>query len=73
MGLKNTFHHIEKERTKKESLVNKNQTMFKNPLNDKNYGKENQEDDDEIENDPKRYSKYYLPSSGFGLLSRHNN
>ena len=73
MGLKNTFHHIEKERTKKESLVNKNQTMFKNPLNDKKYGKDNKEDDDEIENDPKRYSKYYLPSSGFGLLSRHNN
>ena len=73
MGLKKTFHHIENERTKKESLVNKNQTMFKNPLNDKTYGKENQEDDDETENDPKRYSKYYLPSSGFGLLSRHNN
>ena len=73
MGLKNTFHHIEKERTKKESLVNKNQTMFKNPLNDKKYREENEEDDgDEIENDPKRYSKYFLPSSGYGLLSRHN-
>ena len=76
MGLKNTFHYIEKERTKKEMLVNKNQTMFKNPLNDKKYKEENEEnenDEDEMENDPKRYSKYYLPLSGFGLLSRHNN
>ena len=31
------------------------------------------EDEEDLENDPKRYSKYYLPSSGFGLLSRHNN
>ena len=74
MSLKNTFHFIEKERTKKDVLVNKNQTMFRNPLNDKKYKEENEEDDDdEMENDPKRYSKYYLPSSGFGLLSRHNN
>ena len=77
MGLKNTFHHLEKERTKKDSFVNKNQTMHKNPiLNDKKFKKENIEDDDcddEMENDPKRYSKYYLPSSGFGLLTRHNN
>ena len=72
MTLKNTFHFIEKERTKKDILVNKNQTMFKNPLNDKKYKEENEEDDDEMEIDPKRYSKYYLPSSGFGLLSRHN-
>ena len=76
MGLKNTFHLIEKERTKKEKFVNKNQTMIKNPLKDKKYEKKNEEDEeneDERENDPKRYSKYYLPSSGFGLLSRHNN
>lgn len=73
MNLKNTFHHFEKERNKKDLLVNKNQTMLKNPLNDKKYKEENQEELDELENDPKRYSKYYLPSSGFGLLSRHNN
>ena len=73
MSLKQTFHNIERERTKKESLVNKNQTMFKNPLNDKKYKEENEEDEEDMENDPKRYSKYYLPSSGFGLLSRHNN
>ena len=73
MGLKNTFRLIEKERTKKEKFVNKNQTMFKNPLKEKKYEKENEDDEDEMENDPKRFSKYYLPSCGFGLLSRHNN
>ena len=76
MGLKKTFHHLEKERTKKDSLVNKNQIMNKNPLNEEKFKKENLEDDDfddEMENDPKRYSKYFLPSSGFGLLTRHNN
>ena len=73
MFLKNTFHYFEDERTKKEKLVNKNQTMFKNPLKDKEYQKENEEDEDsDPENDPKRYSKYYLPSSGFGLLNKIN-
>ena len=76
MGLKKTFHHLENQRTKKDSLVNKNQTMHKNPLNDQKFKKENPEDDDyddENINDPRRYSKYFLPSSGFGLLTRHNN
>jgi hypothetical protein len=72
MSLKKTFHHLENERTKKETLVNKNKTMFKNPFYEKKYNEES-EDYEEKENDSKRYSKYYLPSSGFGLLSRYNN
>ena len=72
MSLKRTFHYLENERTKKDMLFNKNQTMFKNIFNDKKYKEENEEYEEE-ENDPKRYSKYYLPSSGFGLLSRRND
>ena len=72
MCLKQTFHNMENERNKKENLVNKNKTMFKNPFFEKKYIEES-EDYEEKENDPKRFSKYYLPSSGFGLLSRYNN
>ncbi len=57
-------------------LFNKNKTMFRNPLNDRRYLEENEEDEYEIENeqdDTKNYSKYYLPSSGFGLLNRQSN
>lgn len=76
MSLKKTFHHFENKRNKNEMLFNKNKTMFRNPLNDRKYLEENEEDEYEIENeqdDTKNYSKYYLPSSGFGLLNRQNN
>ena len=73
MVLKQTFHNIESERTKKEKFFNKNQTMFKNPLNEKKLKEENEELDSDGEEDSKRFSKYFLPSSGFGLLQRHNN
>ena len=73
MTLKRTFHHFENNINKRETLFNKNKTMFRNPINDKKYNEENEEDEDESENDTKNYSKYFLPSSGFGLLTRHNN
>jgi hypothetical protein len=73
MTLKRTFHHFDNNINKRETLFNKNKTMFRNPINDKKYNEENEEDEDESENDTKNYSKYYLPSSGFGLLTRHNN
>ena len=73
MVLKETFHKIENDRTKKEKFFNKNQTMFKNPLNEKKLKEENDEIGIDEENDTKRFSKYFLPSSGFGLLQRHNN
>ena len=72
MVLKQTFHNFENERTRKEKFFNKNQTMFKNPLNEKKYKEENEEYESE-EEDSKRFSKYFLPSSGFGLLQRHDN
>ena len=72
MVLKQTFHNIESERARKEKFFNKNQTMFKNPLNEKKLKEEN-EDNDSEERDSKGFSKYFLPSSGFGLLQRHNN
>ena len=73
MTLKRTFHHFENNINKRETLFNKNKTMFRNPINDKKYNEENEEYEDESENDTKNYSKYFLPSSGFGLLTRHNN
>ena len=72
MVLKQTFHNFENKRTRKEKFFNKNQTMFKNPLNEKKYKEENEEYESE-EEDSKRFSKYFLPSSGFGLLQRHDN
>ena len=72
MILKQTFHNIENERTRKEKFFNKNKTMFKNPLNEKKLKEENEENENE-EEDSKRFSKYFLPSSGFGLLQRHDN
>ena len=72
MVLKQTFHNFENERTRKEKFFNKNQTMFKNPLNEKKYKKEKEEYESE-EEDSKRFSKYFLPSSGFGLLQRRDN
>ena len=71
MILKQTFHNFENERTRKEKFFNKNQTMFGNPLNEKKL-KEEEEDESDEEN-PKRFSKYFLPSSGFGLLERHDS
>ena len=71
MVLKQTFHYMESERTRKEKFFNKNQTMFKNPLNEKKYREENEEYESG-EDDSKRFSKYFLPSSGFGLLTRHD-
>ena len=62
---------MESERTRKEKFFNKNQTMFKNPLNEKKYREENEEYESG-EDDSKRFSKYFLPSSGFGLLTRHD-
>ena len=73
MVLKQTFHNLENERTRKEKFFNKNQTMFKNPLNDKKLKEENEEDENDGEDDSKGFSKYFLPSSGFGLLERHDN
>ena len=73
MILKQTFHNLENERTRKEKFFNKNQTMFKNPLNDKKLKEENEEDENDGEDDSKGFSKYFLPSSGFGLLERHDN
>lgn len=70
MVLKQTFHNMEDERTRKEKFFNKNQTMFKNPLKEKKLKEEN-EDNESIEEDSKRFSKYFLPSSGFGLLQKH--
>ena len=72
MILKNTFHELESDRTKKEKFFNKNQTMFKNPLNEKKLKEENEDFESDGE-DTNRFSKYFLPSSGFGLLQRHNN
>ena len=72
MVLKQTFHNLESERTKKEKFFNKNQTMFKNPLNEKKLKEENEDFESDGE-DTNRFSKYFLPSSGFGLLQRHNN
>ena len=72
MTLKQTFHNIENERTKKEKFFNKNNTMFKNPLNENKFNEANEEYESE-ENDSKGFSKYFLPSSGFGLLQRNNN
>ena len=46
--------------------------MFKNPLNEKKFNETNEEYESE-ENDSKGFSKYFLPSSGFGLLQRNNN
>ena len=71
MILKQTFHNFENERTRKEKFFNKNQTMFGNPLNEKKL-KEEEEDESDEENQ-KRFSKYFLPSSGFGLLERHDS
>ena len=45
--------------------------MFGNPLNEKKL-KEEEEDENDEENQ-KRFSKYFLPSSGFGLLERHDS
>lgn len=73
MTLKRTFHHFDNKINKRETLFNKNKTMFRNPINDQKYNEENEEYEDESENDTKNYSKYFLPSSGFGLLTRHNN
>ena len=70
MILKQTFHNFENERTKKEKFFNKNQTMFGNPLNEKKLKEE--EEDESNEENQKRFSKYFLPSSGFGLLERHD-
>ena len=69
MILKQTFHNFENERTKKGKFFNKNQTMFGNPLNEK---KLKEEEDESNEENQKRFSKYFLPSSGFGLLERHD-
>ena len=71
MILKQTFHNFENERTRKEKFFNKNQTMFGNPLNEKKFKEENEDESDE--DNQKRFSKYFLPSSGFGLLQRHDN
>ena len=71
MILKQTFHNFENERTRKEKFFNKNQTMFGNPLNEKKFKEENEDESDE--DSQKRFSKYFLPSSGFGLLQRHDN
>jgi len=73
MTLKRTFHHFDNNINKRETLFNKNKTMFRNPINDKIFNEENEEYEDESENDTKNYSKYFLPSSGFGLLTRINN
>jgi len=73
MTLKRTFHHFDNNINKRETLFNKNKTMFRNPINDKMFNEENEEYEDESENDTKNYSKYFLPSSGFGLLTRINN
>jgi len=69
MVLKQTFHNFENERTKKGKFFNKNQTMFGNPLNEK---KLKEDEDESNEENQKRFSKYFLPSSGFGLLERHD-
>ena len=45
--------------------------MFGNPLNEKKFKEENEDESDE--DNQKRFSKYFLPSSGFGLLQRHDN
>ena len=66
IGLKKIYHHFENEEEKRTLLINKNQTMFKNPFFDMNYITKTKED----EIDTKNYSKYFLPSSGFGLLNR---
>ena len=71
MILKQTFHNFENERTRKEKFFNKNQTMFGNPLNEKKLKEE--EEDESNEENQKRFSKYFLPSSGFGLLERHDS
>ena len=71
MILKQTFHNFENERTRKEKFFNKNQTMFGNPMNEKKFKEENEDESDE--DNQKRFSKYFLPSSGFGLLQRHDN
>ena len=71
MILKQTFHNFENERKRKEKFFNKNQTMFGNPLNEKKFKEENEDESDE--DNQKRFSKYFLPSSGFGLLQRHDN
>ena len=69
MTLKKNYHHFEDNINKKDILFNKNKTMFKNPLNDKKY---NEEDKNECQEDSKNNLKYYLPSSGFGLLNKLN-
>ena len=69
MALKKNYHHFENINYKNDMLFNKNKTMFKNPLNDKKY---NEEDKNEYQKDAKNNLKYYLPSSGFGLLNKFN-
>ena len=64
--LKKNFQKLEKNINKNDILFNKNKTMFRNPLNEKKY---NEEDKNKSE---KKSSKYYLPSFGFGLLSKNN-
>ena len=66
MAIKKNFQKLEKNINRNDMFFNKNKTMFKNPLNDKKY---NDEDKNKSE---KKSSKYYLPSSGFGLLNKNN-
>ena len=64
MSMKSTLNHFENERNI-NNKINKNKTIFGN----KNKFLESDED----EGEEKYYkSKYFLPSSGFGLLSRTN-
>ena len=63
MSMKNTLNHFENERNKNK--LNKNKTIF----GKKNKFLKNDEDEGE---DIYYKSKYFLPSSGFGLLSRTN-
>ena len=67
--LKKNYHNFENNIYKNDMLFNKNKTMFKNPSNEKNYNKENK---NECQKEDKNNLKYYLPSSGFGLLEKQN-
>ena len=45
IGIKKIYHHLENEDEKRTLLINKNQTMFKNPFFDMNYITKTKEDE----------------------------